>query len=159
MKRLTPQQIADKWSRNLGASTQSIRDGVMQVQEAPGQRAAAQKDKYLRRVQERVDKWAENVASVSLQAWQQAMLSKGLPIIGTRAEAAKPKFAAFMRDFMQFQMGVQGALANMPRGSLDQNIARAVFVIRQNAEFGKGRGAGLSLAGQFIGGFNPLVGQ
>lgn len=140
MTNLTPQQLAQKWQTRLSGAGEQIRAGVMAVQEAPGVKAAAQKAKYVQRVQERADKWAERVAAVSLTAWKDAMINKGLSRISGGAQAAIPKFTAFMAEWMSFQRNtVQPALQSMPRNTLDDNINRAVFVIRANAQFGAGR--------------------
>lgn len=135
MTRLTPDQLAQKWVDRIGAATQSIRDGVNSVTVAPGRTAADRKQAYIDGVNANVDKWAKNVARVSLQDWQQAMITKGIPVIATRAAAAKPKFAVFMTAWMGFQGQVRSELVSQPRGTLDQNIARAVYVMRRAKDF------------------------
>lgn len=136
MKHLSPTQIAQKWATNLGAATTSIRDGVNGVSVAPGQTAASRKQAYIDGVNRSVDKWAARVASVSLQSWQSAMINKGIPIIATRATAAIPKFTLFMQAWMSFQQNIATELASQyPRGTLDQNINRAVYVMRRAKEF------------------------
>ena len=137
MKNISPAQMAQKWVDRLGAATANIREGVMAVTEAPGAKAAERKQAYIDGVMRSADKWAENTAAVSLQAWQQAMIKKGIPIIATRAADAKDKFTRFMTAWMGFQQMLQQELRGMPRGTLDQNIARAVHVMRSAKAWGQ----------------------
>ena len=50
----TPAQIAQKWARDLAASTETIRQGVEAVSESPTSKAAARSAAYLRGVQQSV---------------------------------------------------------------------------------------------------------
>jgi hypothetical protein len=128
-----PQKVAAKWSGNLSASTETIKDGIMAVTRAPGQAAAAAKDLYLMRVQARVGAFAANSARVTLAEWQSAAVTKGVPRIATGAQAAQDKFAAFIGPFMShIDAGVRALPA---RGNLEQNIARMVSMTRHNATF------------------------
>ena len=133
----TPADIAKKWANNISSATDSIRQGVQAVTTAPTQLAANAQDRYVQGVQRAVSsgKWQAGLQRVSLQDWQNAMINKGIPRIGAGATQAVPKFTAFMQQFMPYvQQGVQ-QLASMPRGSLDQNIQRAVFMMNHNAQF------------------------
>ncbi|HEX3513866.1 MAG TPA: hypothetical protein VHT26_07695 [Trebonia sp.] len=129
----TADQIAANWASRLAASTQKITDGINGVSVAPGVAAARQKDVWLQNTQAAQAKWARNVASVSLSDWQQMTISKGVPRIASGAQAAQPKFQAFMSKFLPY---VQSGKASLPpRGTLDQNINRAVAMMRHNAKF------------------------
>lgn len=131
----TPDQIAANWASRLAGSTQKITDGVNSVTVAPGQAAARQKDVWLQNTQAAQAKWARNVAAVSLADWQSMMLNKGVQRIAAGATAAQPKFQSFMAQFLPY---VQSGRANLPaRGNLDQNIQRAVAMMRHNAAFKK----------------------
>jgi hypothetical protein len=129
----TPDQIAANWASRLAASTQKITDGVNSVTVAPGQAAARQADVWLQNTQSAQAKWKQRVASVSLSDWQAMMTQKGIPRIAAGATAAQPKFQSFMAQFLPF---VQAGASNLPaRGTLDQNINRAVAMMRHNASF------------------------
>lgn len=136
MTKQTAEQIASKWADRIAGSGEAFRAGVAGVDVAPGVAAAEQKDKYIRNVNAAADKWARRVRGVSLQSWKDAMMKKTAPILATRAAEAKGKFASFMRSFMAYQQGVQQELKSTPRGTLDQNIQRAVLQIRANARYG-----------------------
>ena len=132
-----PQAVADKWAAKLGASGQAIKDGIDQVTTAPTLKAAQQVDRYVQGVQEAATsgKWQRGLQSVSLQDWKDAMTNKGLTRITSGATAAKPKFAAFMSKLLPYQDGVVKQLDSMPRGGLQENIARMVFMATKMSEF------------------------
>lgn len=129
----TPDQIASKWAQNLGASTTRITDGVNAVTIAPGQSAARQVDVWATNTMSAKDKWKANVSRVTLGDWQAAMNGKGVQRIGAGATAAVPKFTSFMTQFLPHVMAGRNALP--ARGNLDQNIQRAVQMMRHNATF------------------------
>jgi hypothetical protein len=128
-----PNAVAQEWAQHLSAATQKIQAGVQSVQVAPGQAAARQRQAWLQNIQAAADKWARNVASVSLQDWQQDMVNKGIPRIGQGAQAAQPKFAAFMSRLLPY---IDAGVRQLPpRGTLDQNINRAVTFMRYMSQF------------------------
>lgn len=132
-----PQTVAEKWARNLGGSTTSIREGVQAVTESPMAKAAARVDAYVAGIQRAVaeGKYQDGLRRVSLDEWKTALLEKGLPRISTGAQAAVGKFADFMGDFLPHVEAGQRALESQPRGDLNQNIQRAVFMMQHNARF------------------------
>lgn len=125
--------VANKWSQRLAGAGQAITDGVNSVQKAPGQAAAAQVDVWLSNLQASREKWVRNVSAVSLQSWQQAMLTKGVPRIAGGAQAAIPKMTAFMAQWLPYEQAGRNALP--PRGTIQQNIQRAVQMMQYNAQF------------------------
>lgn len=133
MTALTADQIASKWSANLGAATTTIQAGIEAVKTAPGQAAARQQSAYVAGVQASAGKWAANVGKVSLSDWQQAAIGKGIPRIATGATAAQSKMTAFFAKLLPFQ---QSLINQLPaRGTTDQNIARAVAFMRGMTQF------------------------
>jgi hypothetical protein len=129
--------VANKWANNLAQATTSIQQGVQAVTTAPTQLAAQAQTAYLAGVQKAVSsgKWANALQKVSLADWQQAMIQKGIPRIASGAAGAKGKFANFMQQFLPWVQQGQQQLATMPRGTLEQNIQRAVFMMTHNAQF------------------------
>lgn len=135
MARVTPEAAAQKWSTRLQNATPDITAGVNRVTEAPGVAAARQKQLWVSRVTQSADKWARRVSAVSLPDWQRSMIDKGVPRIAGGATAAVPKVTAFMQEFLPWvDQGVQ-QIANMPKGGVEQGIARAAAMIRHNAGF------------------------
>lgn len=142
--RASSEQATQKWVTNIGQATERITSGVQAVQVAPGQAAAAAHQKWLTRVQEAADKWRQRVGSVSLQDWQQSMINVGIPRIAQGAQAKQGKMKAFMDDFLPYlSQGVQ-RVEGMPSVTLEDNINRAVAMIRHNSQFKRsGAGAGV----------------
>lgn len=136
-----PQDVAAKWAQNLSGSTESIRQGVARVTEAPGVAAARQRALWLQRVQASQEKWARNVSRVTAGEWQQAMLDKGLPRIASGAQAAQPKMAAFLSEFLPHVEAGAAQVRAMPKGGVEEGIARAAAMIRHNAQFRRSGGA------------------
>jgi hypothetical protein len=136
--RATPADATSKWVTNLSGSTERIKAGVARVTVAPGQRAAAQSQKWLQRVTASQDKWRTRVGGVSLQSWQASMTDVGIPRVAQGAQAKQAKFQAFASEFFPYlQQGVQRIDA-MPSTTLEDSINRAVAMIRHNAGFKRG---------------------
>lgn len=135
MAQRDPAFVAQKWAQNLGASTDSIKNGVMAVTTAPGEAAARNADGYVAGVQRSKDKWASRVRSVSLGSWQDSTINKGLPRVATGAQQAQPKMQAFMQEFLPHVERVAQQVRAMPKGGLENGIARATAQIRGNAQF------------------------
>lgn len=125
--------VAQKWASNLGAATQRIQTGVESVTTSPGQLAARQAAVWVQNTQAAQAKFQRNSAAVSLQSWQNATVSKGIPRIASGATAAEPKVQAFMTTFLPF---VQAQVNQLPaRGNLQQNIQRSAAMITAMTKF------------------------
>ena len=119
----TPDQVAANWASRLGASTDKMQAGAQAVNVAPGVAAARQKAVWAQNVAASQNKWATNVASVSLQSWQGDYINKGLPRVGTGAQNAVPKMTSF---FSKLLPAIATGKSRLPaRGTYDQNKARA----------------------------------
>lgn len=139
MARGSADQIAAKWRDRLSGATTEITNGVNGVQTAPGQLAAAQVDVWVANTTAARDKWKNNTARVSLEDWRSKMINVGIPRIATGAAANVGKVQAFMAEFLPFlDRGVAQIRASNPRGSLENNIQRAVAMMRYNATFKRG---------------------
>lgn len=129
--------VADKWSRNLAGSTDSIRQGVQAVTQNPAEKAAQRVEAYLAGVQRAVadGKYARGLRRVTLQMWQEAMLNKGIGRVASGATAGKGKMVSFLEKFLPHLEAGKQKLASMPRGDLQTNIQRAVAMMEHNASF------------------------
>ena len=120
-----PTTAANKWAANLAnaANNGTITAGINAVTAAPGQAAARQKAVWAQNVAAAQDRWAANVAAVSLPSWQNDAITKGVPRVATGAQAAEAKMATFMGKLLPV---INNAKAQLPpRGNFQQNLARA----------------------------------
>ena len=133
-----PQMSAEKWARNTGASTEAYKRGVDLVQESPMEKAANNTAAYIAGVQRAVDsgKFQASLRRVPLSVWKDKTKTVGAQRLAAGAAAAKPKMENFMRQF--FPHLAAGMASLPPRGTLDQNLARADRMARHNAEFRMG---------------------
>jgi len=130
-----PQTLAATWANNLAGAQARMQAGAQAVTTSPGQAAAAQQATWLANVTASANRWAQNVAAVSTQQWQQAYITKGLPRVATGAQAAQANFATILGRIITAEKTI---VAGLPaRGNLDQNIARsAAFARAMNAAKG-----------------------
>jgi hypothetical protein len=132
-----PQVTAAKWQRNLANAGESIKNGVNAVTVNPAEKAAARQQAYADGVRRAVDegRYARGLRRVTLQSWQEAMISKGASRIAAGASQAQPKVAAFLNKFLPYVEQGKQKLANMPRGDFEQNLARAAAMARHLHDF------------------------
>lgn len=144
MSNATADQVAAKWKRNLVASIPTIKEGVESVTTSPMEQAARQKSAYVAGVQRAADSgaWEAGLRSVSLQDWKDAMLKKGTQRIAAGVEGASAKVTAFMQQLLPFTRQVSKEIDGMPKGTLEDGIARSTAAIRKMAEFKYRRNGG-----------------
>jgi hypothetical protein len=130
----TPQSIKDKWLRNIQSATPDITAGIQRVTQAPGQAAAAQSAAWQANTIAAADKWKRNTAGVSLADWQ-AAATAGVGRIASGAQAKQGKMETHLQSFLPHLEAGQRMLASMPRGSMEQNLARMVAMARHNANY------------------------
>lgn len=132
MARLSAADAAAKWQRRLSQAGQDITNGVNSVQVSPGQKAADQMQLWLTNIQASAPRWQQALRNMSLQSWQQAMISKGVPRITAGAANGVGKMQNFMTQWLSYESQVVAALP--PRGDLETNLQRANAVARANAQ-------------------------
>ena len=76
-----PDQLAQAWAQNLAGAQARMQAGAQAVTTSPGQAAAAQQATWLANVTASANRWAQNVAAVTTQQWQQAYSNRPLPIV------------------------------------------------------------------------------
>jgi hypothetical protein len=126
--------ITEKWKTRTSGATQEVIAGVARVTTAPGVQAAKQKQAYINNTVAKVDKWERNVAAVSLQSWQ-ASTTAGAQRIAAGVQAKAGKMESFLVDFLPHVERVQQRVQSMPRGDINQNIARMIENAKGMAEF------------------------
>jgi len=132
-------EIADSWAASFANPTTQakIKSGVQAVTVSPPQKAALHLDRYLIGTAEAVNsgQMAASLNAVSLSSWQNDMLTKGVPRIASGAQAAKPKMVKFLTAFLPHVAAGKAIVDSMPKGTVEDGIARAAAMIRHNAGF------------------------
>jgi hypothetical protein len=138
MPKMSPQELAAKWATRTGAATQDVVAGVDRVTEHPGRKAAAQQAVWAANVQASQEKWARRVQAGTLEEWK-SRTKEGANRIASGVQAKKSKVESFWQEFGPFQDTVTAQTNAMPRGSLEQNLARMINQARRTAEFKRQR--------------------
>lgn len=140
MAKLTAAEAAAKWQRNLSNSTEDIRAGIERVDTAPGAQAARKRQKWEQGVRDSADKWARNVAAVSLEEWKRKAIDVGLNRVASGAQANEGKTAAFFEEFIPHLDRGVAQIQAMPDNTLEDRINRSVAMMRHNSNFERGAG-------------------
>lgn len=125
-------EVAAKWYNRLSQSTDDMRAGVQRVQQAPGQAAAQKRQKWVNALMDTntQDKWARNVASVSLADWQNSMLNYGINRVAQGAQAKQEKFAQRLAPLLQHIDTVAAQVRSMPDLTPADRENRAIAMMR-----------------------------
>lgn len=126
--------IQAKWLRNIQAATPDVTAGIARVQKAPGQAAAAQAQAWQNNTINAADKWKKKVSAVSLSDWQQAA-TDGVQRIAQGAQTKQNKVGAHLTNFLPYLQQGMDKVAAMPKGTLQQNLARMVAMAQHNANY------------------------
>jgi len=118
---------AAAWVTGMGSASTKYTAGVNAVKTAPGTLAAANASVWAANVAAAQAKFAKNVGAVSLQSWQQSAINKGAPRLASGAQAAQPKMAAFMGNFIPALTNIVNSLP--ARGSFESNVNRLTTYI------------------------------
>jgi hypothetical protein len=137
MASLTAQQVSAKWQRNTSAATESYKQGVMSVTEAPSEVAIRNKQRYLDGVMRAYNegRYEAGLRNITLQSWQQSAITKGVPRISVGVTTAAPKVTAFMERWIPYEQELSRRVKAMPKGSIVDSQARAAFAIEYNSQF------------------------
>lgn len=134
--RVTAEQFAERWGTGLTGSIERMREGVANVQVAPGIAAAAKADKWHAAIS-RSDtkaKWKARVGAVPLEVWQQAMINKGLNRIADGVENAQGKMQDYGAKLITHQNRLLSELDALPDITLEDSIKRMTHWIRGMAK-------------------------
>ena len=137
MPKLTPQEAQQKHATRLKASISDIRAGIDRVTTAPGQKAAAKRDKWVAKITdpETQAKWARNVAAVPLEKWKTKARDIGAGRIPAGIDAAADEMTKFYSQLFPFQESLQSRVKSMPDVTLSDSVARAIAWIEGMAKF------------------------
>lgn len=134
-------QIATNWRNGMASSGEKLKAGVNAVTESPTAKAARNIDRMVAGVQRAAQsgKTQRALERVSLEDWKKSMLEKGAARVASGAAAAVSKVQDFFQEFIPWLEAGQRKLESMPRGDIEQNIARAVEMMRHNSQFRRTR--------------------
>ena len=135
----TATQVSAKWLTNYQGSTQAMTDGANNVQQPPGQLAAAQKTYWLQRITASADKWAARVGAVSLPEWKQAYIGLGIQRGQAGAAAKQGNYTSYITEELAFLGSAVPGIKAMPKGNIQQSIARSAAMIQALATWGASR--------------------
>lgn len=137
MPNLNAADVAATWARNMTGSVQKIKAGVAAVTESPMVKAAAQVDRYVSGVQKAAQDgvWQDGLLSVSLEDWKRLTGEKGTQRISAGVTAATPKMEGFLRQLLPHAAAVSREVQALPKGTLEDSIARSNLAIRRMADF------------------------
>ena len=134
-KNLTGPEYTDKLIRNMTNAVGDWERGIKNVTESPTALAAAKSDKWLQRIQASKSKYERGLKRVTKEMWQELTLTKGRDRIASGVEAARSKIESFANDFLPFQETVRKEVAAMPDTTMEQNISRAVAMMKGTAKY------------------------
>lgn len=127
MPRRSPDIAAQRWARSMANAGTNYTEGVNSVTTAPGQAAARQVNAYQAGVAQAVSsgKWQNRVQSVSLEDWKRAAVQKGAARLSQGAAAAVDKVRAANERTWPMIEAAQARVAQMPRTTTAERIARS----------------------------------
>jgi hypothetical protein len=97
--------VTAKWLQRIGAAQAEMSAGVDRVTQAPGDLAAAKKQKWVNALMTTAvqDKWARNVrAGGALEPWRASMKNYGISRAIEGAQAKQAKFEQAMNSLLPF---------------------------------------------------------
>jgi len=115
--------VANRWQQGFANAGPKWTAGINAVDRAPGIDAAAARDRYLQGVNANVDKFAANVAKVTLTEWKNAATTKGQSRLASGAQAGAPKYQAKIGPVLQAIGQIRDSLP--ARGDIMTNLQRA----------------------------------
>lgn len=136
-----PTAAAEKQVRRSQAASTDYVKGVMNVKEAPTQKAKRKKEKYRTGVLAALDsgKWEAGLDATTLDDWQKAAAGKGGDRYGAGVEAAKDKIGAFHQEFASFMSTHQARIDALPDTTPEQRLQKMVENAKGIAKFQRRR--------------------
>jgi hypothetical protein len=126
------------WASGMANAGPKITAGIDRVTTAPGQKAAAKKDKYVAGVTASQDLWARRVAAVDLGTWQ-TRAKAGVSRIAEGAQQKGDKYETAVAPVFAHMDSVLSRVDSMPDNTLEQRIQKSAEYQRGMAQY-KARG-------------------
>ncbi len=139
MAKMTAEQFQEKHARRLKAATQDMEEGVRRVTVAPTLKAAQSMQKLRTNLLKAIDsgKMERRLKAVSLQDWQDKMITKGIGRVASGIDGAKDKTIAFAAQLLPAIDRAKANLDKMPSVTLQDNIGRMVAFVTEMSKFEK----------------------
>lgn len=130
-------EIAAKWRKNTSNAGASYKAGVQAVTTSPMQKAVAAKEAWVRGIQQAAEdgRWEDGLMSVSLEAWKERTATTGADRFVQGTKDGEGKVQAFMQQFLPVAARIKAEVASMPKGTLQDSIARSTKAIEMAAAF------------------------
>lgn len=135
---LDPTVVANRWAAGLANATTKMSQSVAALTVSPTSQASNAAQTWLARLNDpkTLIKYQAKLNAVTLNQWQQAFTQKGLPRIPTGAQAAiQSKMVPFFTKWLPYEAAGAQQVKSMPKATLQDRIARAVFMINYNSQF------------------------
>lgn len=138
----TPAQIAQKWVDKMTTAGDAYKAGVQSVTEHPGDAAIAQQARMVNNLTAAVSsgKWAKGLKKQTLEQWKQSAAQKGAERLANGANQAKSKMLAHATQVLPVLQDIQSTVKSMPKGGLENGLARARVAMQKMIEFKNGKG-------------------
>jgi len=133
----SPQSITQKWQNGVSSAGTAWADGINAITDNPMAKAADKKTTWLQRIQASADKWERNLRAVDFGTWKRQTVAVGQANYTNGANKGAPKYLQFISLFISHLTDGINQLKQMPNGTLDERIQRAVFMMRHNAKYGR----------------------
>lgn len=126
MRNLTPQQIGAKWIQRTRAAAPDYRNAINALVNNPLEAAAAKESQWGNACLQAANdhRFSNGLRRVSFQDWKTRAAQIGGDRIANMPDLKMQKFTAFMTRFMPVLRQAQQNIANMPRDTYEQRMAR-----------------------------------
>jgi len=135
---LSPQDVANRWAQGLANATQKMTQSATNLTVSPTQQAADAMQTWIARLNDPKTqaKWQAKLRAVTLGQWQTAYTQKGIPRVSQGAQVARDsKMVPFFSKWLPYEATGSQQVRQMPKATLQDRIARAVFMINYNSQF------------------------
>ncbi len=135
---LSPQDVANRWAQGLANATQKMTQSATNLTVSLTKQAADAMQTWIARLNDPKTqaKWQAKLRAVTLGQWQTAYTQKGIPRVSQGAQVARDsKMVPFFSKWLPYEATGSQQVRQMPKATLQDRIARAVFMINYNSQF------------------------